>query len=439
MHGHLPAGLHKARKLFYMRKPLLMNRQFKGILRARALMGGPLISLASQVSGLAQLGALLWRFGPTNATDAYFYLFNLGNLPVQILLVGVLYPMLLNSDRITKRGAIRFGFLVPVGALLAVGGGSVWLWLQGRAEADVVAIFVLAALNAVVQARLWYLAVAAEAGGNPKLIAGVALPANALATLVLLLPWPDSASTVTAMMGALLLANAAFAIVITVRRAGSHVLEGLPDIPPRRHAAHWWFLTKSFVSYGGLMVVQSIALILPPAVLTLLSLPMKIVGSVSSTFVNAIMPRLIHQQTDSPDGASRFLRLLALFIGSVSLVGTALGYFIFPAYFQTIVIVGLWLVASASSSVAQRMVFRFLPPSTSKITIIVVPLIVVAVIFSAQSSNFGLVALLCAYALVDATSGFLLLMALRDKVMAPISGVITLLLSYIWLSSLFLL
>lgn len=414
-----------------------LQRVRAAVVQGRGHLGAPALSLASQLSGLAQLAALLWRHGPSNATDAYFYLFNLGNLPTQIFIVGVLYPMMLNSDRITRRGARRFGRLVPVGALTAVVAGSAWLWAQDRVSSSVLPILALAALNAVFQARLWFLAVAAEAEGSPQWIAAVALPANVLAAIVLLFPWPSSDATVTAMMAALCTANLAFIGIMTRRRVGQQALYNLPRKPARKHRAHWWFLTKSSVSYGGLTVVQSIALILPPAVLTLLSLPMKIVGSVSATFVNAIMPRLVHQNTDSPASARKFLRQLAGLIGSVAVVGAVAAYLIFPAHIQTIIIVALWLVASAASSVAQRMTFRFLPPSASKVTIIVVPLIVLAVAASSQTAGFGLVALLSAYALVDAASSFLLLVGLKDKMMACVTGSITLALCAIWVISLF--
>ncbi|MEK0153953.1 hypothetical protein [Arthrobacter oryzae] len=395
-----------------------------------------MLSLASQVSGLLQLAALLWRHGPSNATDAYFYLFNLGNLPTQILIVGVLYPMLLSQDRVTRKGSERFGLWVPVSALAAVGVGAAWLAAQGRVSEDLVPILGLAALNAVVQARLWYLAVAAEADGVPHWVAAIALPANALATLVVAFPWPSSTATVTAMLAALAAANTAFLVIFVRRRVGRTVIEGLPAAPARAHVAHWWFLTKSFVGYGGLMVVQSLALVLPPSTLTLLTLPMKIVGSVSATFVNAVMPLIVHQNTESPIAARRFLRILGGIIGAVSLFGSAGGIVFFPDYGLHFVAVGLWLVASASASVSQRMMFRFLPPSASRITIVVVPLIVAAVALSIQSEGFGLLALLCAYALVDAASGFLVLLSLGDRLMAIVTGLISLGLVTIWVFSL---
>lgn len=403
----------------------------------RAHLRAPVLSLASQASGLLQLGALLWRHGPSNATDAYFYLFNLGNLPTQILIVGVLYPMLLNQDRVTRRGALRFGRLVPVAALLAVAAGSGWLSIQGRVSLDIAPILILAAVNAVIQARLWFLAVFAEADGRPHWMAAIALPANVLATLVMLLPWPSSTATVTAMFVALAIANGGFLVVMARVKVGIHVLDGLPAVPGRKHSAHYWFLSKSFVGYGGLMIVQSLALVLPPSTLTLLTLPMKIVGSVAATFVNAVMPLLVHQNTESPTEARRFLSILTVILGSLGLVILVAGGLFLPEHFVQVLVVALWLLAAAAASVAQRMMFRFLPPSASRITLAVVPMIVAAVAVSVQSDGFGLIALLCAYALVDAASGFLILVALRARVMSCVTGLITLSLAAIWVASLF--
>lgn len=325
---------------------------------------------------------------------------------------------------------------MPFAALLTIGGGCLWLWFQGRTSIDVLPILVLSGINAIVQARLWYKAVAAEAEGNPTWIAAIALPANGLATLVMLLPWPNSSSTVTAMMAALVLGNAGYLVVMLIRKVGYASLNQLPAKPTRRHAGHWWFLTKSFVGYGGLMVIQSLALVLPPATLTLLTLPSKIVGSVASTFVNAVMPALVHQNTESTEGARRFLRLLVLILGISGMLGVAAVAIWFPEYITQALIVALWLVASASSSVAQRLMFRFLPPSSSRITLVVMPLIVLAVAFSVQTQGFGLIALLCAYALVDAATSFLTLLSLRDKVMTPVSGFVTGAIMGIWISSL---
>ena len=405
----------------------------KGI---RRYLGAPGLSLASQVVGLLQLAALLWIYGPSNATDAYFYLFNLGNLPTQILIVGVLYPLLINDDRVTRKRAVKFGIWVPACAPLVVAIGTAWLVVNGRVTAALVPIIILAAINAVLQARLWFYAVIAEAGGVPHWIAAVALPANFLATVTLLFPWGSSMSSVTAMMVALTIANGAFLVATVRSRISIRVMQELPEIPTRRRHAQWWFFAKSGTSYGGLMVIQSLALILPPATLTLLTLPVKIVGSVSATFVNAVMPMLVHQATESPAAARKFLRILVILLGPVGAAGVAVSAMFAPDYFLEVLVVSLWLVASAASAVAGRMAYRFLEPKASRVTMVVVPAIVIGVSASTLSSSFGLLALLCAYAAVDAASSFLFLVSLRDRLMAVICGVLTTALALIWVGSL---
>jgi hypothetical protein len=70
------------------------------------------------------------------------------------------------------------------------------------------------------------------------------------------------------------------------------------------------------------------------------------------------------------------------------------------------------------------------------VTIVVVPLIVVAVALSTLSDGFNIIVLLCAYAAVDAATSFLLLATLRDRAMAGLTGMITLALASIWILSL---
>ena len=73
------------------------------VTRAR-LLQGPALSLTSQAAGAVQLVLILVRVGSNRSTDAYFYLWSLGMLPTQILCVGVMYPLLLNRERIARTG-----------------------------------------------------------------------------------------------------------------------------------------------------------------------------------------------------------------------------------------------------------------------------------------------------------------------------------------------
>ncbi|SDC46653.1 hypothetical protein [Nocardioides lianchengensis] len=400
------------------------------------LFRGSALSLASQGIGVIQLFALLWRTGATNATDAYFYLFNLGLLPTQILTVGVMYPMMLSDDRLSRPGARRLMLAVPALSIASVLAGSGWLAAAGRVPDSLLPVVVLAAANAAVQAVLWQRAMAAAASGSPEWEAAVALPANLLATAVIAVPLSSSTATVTAMMSALLIGNTGFLLAALYRKAGRPALDGLPEERTARRGTHWWFLGKSGTGYGGLMVLQSLAVLLPTSALTFLSIAIKIVGSVAATFVNSVMPKLVHQGTTSPEGGRRFLRLTAATIAPVGVVGVIGVAVVRPDLTLGALVIALWLLASSSAATAQRMAFRFLAPSASRVTLVAVPVVVLLAAGSASRDSFELVTLLCAYAGVDALVGALLLLALRDRLMSAVVGAITGALVTIWVVTL---
>ena len=80
----------------------------------------PAMSIASQGVGVLQLGLLLLRAGANEATDAYYYLFNMGMLSISGIVVGVVYPSLLNQQRLSRSDLRRLRNLVPVLCLLIV-------------------------------------------------------------------------------------------------------------------------------------------------------------------------------------------------------------------------------------------------------------------------------------------------------------------------------
>ena len=381
---------------------------------------GPFFSLGSQVVGLAQLALLLFRAGANEATDAYFYLFNIGMLPIQIVLVGVMYPLLLNQERFTQTALLRIRLLTPFLSIVLMAAGAWWLQSSGRLGTELVPLALASTVNAFVQARLWYRAVTAEAGGDPRWIAGVALPANVLGALALLVPWGSPTVAVTAMVSALIIGNTALLIYAAFKRVGDHVFNDAPRLKLRNSAdtGMYWFLSKSAVAYVGLTVLQSLAILLPPSSLTILNVAVKLVGSISATLVNAVMPVLVHQNSDSQDGSRRFLRFLILAVtgGAVLLVagvGAIESTWVVPA-----ICVSLWALASSVSSVSQRVAFRFLPPNASRITLVVVPAVVALALLSTLAPGFQIVVLLCAYGSLDSFTAAVLLLSLRDRTAA---------------------
>jgi hypothetical protein len=379
----------------------------------------PVVSAASQGIGVVQLLLILARAGTNNATDAYFYLFNLGLVPVNCIVVGTMYPSLLNSHRISRAGLVGIRRAAPLLCAAFVLGGALWLSWHGRLTGSLYPLVALSVLNAVLQARLWFRAVAAEAGGNALWIAGVALPANAAAVAALAAPWHSAELAMSTMVAGLIVGNAVLLVVMARRRVGSAVIDAAPPVGSGGGGS-WWFLTLSSSEYLAQMVLQSLAVLLPASGVSLLNIANKIVNSVSGTFVNATMPILVHQDTDSPAAARRFLRIVAVAVavgGIVLALGTGLlrRELLVPA-----IVVAIWLVCSSASAIAARMSYRFLGPTASSRTIGVVVGVVVLAALSAHGAHFTLTMLLCAYAAIDGAAAMLLLWPLRDRLMSMV-------------------
>jgi hypothetical protein len=393
----------------------------------------PAMSIASQGVGVLQLGLLLLRAGANEATDAFYYLFNLGMLSITGIVVGVVYPSLLNQERLSRSDLRRLRNLVPVLCLLVVAGGAGWLTANDRLGPGLYLLAVLSGANAVVQARLWFRAVAAEAGGQALWIAGVALPANLTAVAALAPPWPAPNLAVTAMSGGLLLGNLVLLVVMRRRRVGDAVLvHGAATTGSRRGSA--WFLGTAAAAFLSQTVLQSLAVLLPAAGLTILNLASKVVGSISAAFVNATMPLLVHERTDSPAPARRFLRIVVLVEalgGALLVLGTHL---VRPDATLAAVVVAVWMVGSGSAAVAQRMGFRFLSArDVAQRQIASVVVVVPLALLSSWGAGFTLTVLLCAYAAIDAITAALLLWPLKDRRMGAVLVACTVALGALWI------
>jgi hypothetical protein len=321
---------------------------------------------------------------------------------------------------------------VPLLVLVVISGGTAWFALQGRLDISVIQIAILSAINAAVQSLLWYRAVLAEASGNPLWVSAVALPANLFAIVALLVPWTTSTTTVIAMLVALILGNVLFLIYGRQHHVGDGTVQLLSPTRSARPSAHVWFLSKSAVGQVGLAIIQSVSVVLPASMLTLLTIPTKVVGSIAASVVNAVMPRLVHQGTTSQAPARRFLRWTMLALVGIGIILVLAAALAFSSYLEAAAITALWLLGSAASAVAQRATFRFLPPSASKVTLIIIPLVVTASVLSSLSPHFTWVSILCAYSLIDSASAFLLLLALKDRPMSALMGLVTIILAVRW-------
>ena len=71
-------------------------------------------------------------------------------LPIQILLAGVFYPLLLNQTHTPARTLRRLKLLTPWACVVAVAGGATWLWHLGELVPSLYILVALCAVNGFV-------------------------------------------------------------------------------------------------------------------------------------------------------------------------------------------------------------------------------------------------------------------------------------------------
>jgi hypothetical protein len=360
------------------------------------------------------VGLLLLHGGATNATDTYFYLFTWGLTPSLILVVGVMYPMLLNTRVASRRALRRIRFTAPASAVLCVLVGYAWLATNRQMSAALFAIALLMSANAALQARIYFRAVAAEAGGDALWISGLALPANISACAVLAWPWDTSTAATTAMVGAITAGNAGCLAAMSRWRIGQRILDAVADERAPSPGSSWYF-AKATAGYAAQLVLSTLAVTLPASGVTVLNLASKFVGALATTLINAILPILVHQSTESMAGAKRFLRMMAACLVVVGALATVAVAIVDPQYTMAAVVMSLWLLTSSAAAVAQRASFRFLPARAAGAVVTATIGIVAVTVAAASAPGFDVTVLLCAYAALDAAAATLLLWQLKDR------------------------
>lgn len=153
-----------------------------------------------------------------------------------------------------------------------------------------------------------------------------------------------------------------------------------------------WFAAQAIAGYSSLLVLQSMTASLPGSSLSQLGTIQRVQTGLSGVVVNATLPRLVHQDSDSRGReVRRFLRMLSIWtvIASavVTIVVNSMG-FGFSGLVPTIG--ALFLGATINASV-KRVAARFLPASLAWLTIVVSVLVAVAAVLLRDALSLDMV------------------------------------------------
>jgi hypothetical protein len=225
------------------------------------------------------------------------------------------------------------------------------------------------------------------------------------------------------MAAGLVIGNVILLIVMNRRRVGQAVIDAAAENPAAQTASYW-LLARSATGYGSHVALSTTAVLLPASSITILNLANKIVTAISTTFTNAMLPALLHRNTQTSHAAHRFLRTSSTALVAFGGVLVAAVSLIIPDRTVAAIILAGWLVGSSAAAVAQRTAYRFLPARTFVNAMFWSIVVVVAVLIVAHTSWWHLNTLLIAYAILDLGTAAVLLWSLKDRRMTVVLVVV---------------
>ena len=251
-------------------------------------------AVLSQAFGAAQLGLLLVLIGPDRSTDAYLVLIALGQVPVQILAMGVLYPQCLAGTE--PKSWVRVLALCGGSSVGAVLLGAAYLRHAGYQEPGLWFTAVLLAGGCAALSAATCQAVRLASQGAPVALAGVAVPGNLAAVCGLVVAAGSrSDRPVTVMCGALLGGSLLSLLMISRRLSRPQNSPGVVSGP----AGTWvgtgrLFGASTAVAVTGVLV-QGVLARLPAGQVTEFGVAVRIAGFAVTVGVNAALPVLVNK------------------------------------------------------------------------------------------------------------------------------------------------
>lgn len=378
------------------------------------------LSVGSQVLGLAQL-LLLLSDGAGRPTDAYFYMLSWSTVPVQVLLVGTYYPLLLRGKGPSRlRERVLMWAAIGSGVLLVAVAFTLYRLLTGAMD-GLVAIAIALAAMAVASVPAWHSALRDSASGNPKWLSGVTLLPSVGAILALLAAHQLSLS---GRVAAMLIGQAAgFAIYRVARHVYAPPVHEHPpalasktDNADSANSASSWLLAQAVVAYGSSIWIQTVATALPDAGLTTLGVTAKIVAAGSTLVSNAVLPVVLHRSSSSKRGVIYFSWCVLVLGG---LTSVAIAFVPVKREYEVIALLStLWLAAIVFNAAMHRLAYRFHSPRFALITIVVSVIVPIVLLASTQWHDLSISQVVVAFIALDLLSGVVFALLMRLPLLA---------------------
>lgn len=378
------------------------------------------VNLVSQVAGLVQYGLLILLSGADATTDFLFLLIAWFSIPLQTIIAGVAYPLLLRGQSVRARMFAHFATLLTVGA------GLVPFWiLNAKIEQvrDPWVVFCLGCVHALAVARASWLAYVDAAKGETRLLAAVTLFSSLGGIIGVACAALMSQDGVLGLLVGAVGCQVVFVALLQRRRDAAD--EVSPTEVSVALGSDWgWYLGKSFAGYGAGLGMQSLAAALPPSALTVFSLAQRLVGGVSGLFSNTVLPRLVHSGSRSASPAVRAGALLASGLGFCAVLWflVSVSVSVDAAVLGTL---GLsWMAASLFAAGVQRAAYRFLPAHSAIYNIGSSALIVAAVSLLVIEEALDVSLLVAAVILLDLVPGVIYAWKLGSRGVSVRVGVV---------------
>lgn len=393
-------------------------RQFSMVLRG---MRPSVLAGMSQGLGLLQLLLLLQGVGAGPESDAFFLIFGWGQLPTQIILLGVLYPLWLRKAYVSVATQRSFILLAGIGGAIFSVGSAVFLVMLDKGYPSIWLHASILAAFSFCSACGWAFSLHTASRGNADWLSSVSLLPSLFACAVLMaLVREDLSLRVTGLAGGFLAGSLGFLLIL--HRSGLTRLPVVEAASPiggvDRDRGSIWFGLKSTTGYGAAMLMQSVTATLPATALTLVGVVSRVVGGFSTIVTNTILPRLVHSESNSADAGLKYGWISVAISSGIGSIAIAGGLVFGSEFWAYALIACAWICASSLSASVQRVALRFLPPRYSLVSIVVAFGVPTALVVATVLGASSLAVVLCSFVLLDLAIAVILCVLLGKRLLA---------------------